>query len=150
MSTVAYIYSTLTGSNEYVKYKPNSANELPIREFSVIIKGGAGLAPKRAGLVTPYGVRTAVTREQFDFLLNNKTFQAHVDKGWITFVECGGLIGAPPVEAVIGDLAHRDGSSPFVPADYVATKAPRVGNANEMEITTRARQVPLKNGGMFR
>jgi hypothetical protein len=146
----AHIYSTLTSSNEYVKWKRNSVNDLPQKEFSVIIQGGAGLAPKRAGLVTRYGIRTDVDAVQLDFLMNDNLFQNHVDGGWLTIVPASGmLMGAPAPEAVIGDMAHRDGSAQFVPADYAPGKAPVAGHAVEAEITSRPRQVPLRSG-MFR
>ena len=77
-----YIFSTASQDNEYTSWGENN-NGIPTPRGSVLIRGGANVTDRRI-LVTPRGVATKVTAEQYEMLKQNKSFQAHVKAGFIT------------------------------------------------------------------
>ena len=107
------VYSTLTANQEYTQWKNNPSNDIRVKGNSVLINGGSNLANKV--LVTPRGVATIVSDEELAFLRENKVFQRHVERGYITVQEG---TDRPEVEKGASDLVGRDESSPLVPEDF--------------------------------
>lgn len=84
-----FVYSTLTNDHAYTNWTlPTEIGQRPeIKKGAdgfkeqVLIKGGANVATDR--LITPIGIRTAVTERQMETLKRNKTFQKHMAQGFI-------------------------------------------------------------------
>jgi hypothetical protein len=107
-----YVYSTLSASNRYTKYA-RGGNDIPREERSVLIKGGANVADKH--LITPRGVVTEISAEDYEFLKDNVQFRKHVENGYITVEE-----REASIEKVVTNMEPRDESAPLVPEDYTA------------------------------
>lgn len=105
----AYIYSTLTATNEYRGYTDNK--DVKGVKWSVEIKGGANVASKN--LVTPYGVLTIVTDEELVLLQSNTSFKNHVDRGFITVEK-----KEAKTETVAKNMKNKDTSAPLTPDDF--------------------------------
>lgn len=107
-----FIYSTLSNDNAYTLYKPPvGEGGLPIPTGSVLVKGGAGVANDR--VITPRGIVTEVTDEEFDLLKQCVVFQRHVKNGYIK-VDAS----KTDPEDVAADMTGRDVSAPLVPQDF--------------------------------
>lgn len=112
-----YIYSTATCGAFYTLYEVNNSKDIAVpKKFNgkicqVEIKGGHGVANKN--LVTPKGVVTQVTDEEFELLQQNASFQKHVQAGFISFDK---KEVAPEKKAV--DMEAKDGSAPITPKDF--------------------------------
>ena len=86
-----HIYSTLTNDVNYGIYDydtPTAAGHRNARLVrGILIKGGTNVAipVKRRGgePETPIGVRTEVSKEDYELLLQDSVFQGHVDRGFI-------------------------------------------------------------------
>jgi hypothetical protein len=105
-----YIYSTLTNHQKYTTYiVPADKHMLPEPVHSVVIAGGANLADKK--LVTPRGVATKVSDEDFEHLKKNEQFQAHVKNGFITYRDDK----VDPEVAVAAGMKQQDTSAPYTP-----------------------------------
>lgn len=141
-NVAAYVYSTMTASQEYAEYDPENLKDVRAATHvitqSVFIKGGAGVA--RRSLITPLGVMTEVDDQQLALLKRNSHFNKHVADGWLKVVET-----KTDVEAVVGDLNQRDQSSPLVPADYGDAKPPvtSMKQMDAQEPTSMPRHQPL-------
>jgi hypothetical protein len=105
----AYIYSTLTASNEYRGYTDNK--DVKGVKWSIEIKGGANVASKN--LITPYGVLTVVTDEELLLLQSNTSFNNHVERGFITVEK-----KKSEVERVAKNMKKKDSSAPLTPEDF--------------------------------
>lgn len=84
------IYSTLAASVLYTSYKDS---QMPEREHTVKIHGGAGVAqeaPITGRLHTPRGVVTLVSDSDFEFLQKNSVFKIHEKNGYITHEKTSG------------------------------------------------------------
>lgn len=112
-----YIYSTATCGAWYTLYEENSSKDIAMPKkvngkiCQVEIKGGHGVATKH--LVTPRGVVTKVSDEEFELLQQNKSFQKHVQDGFLSFDK---KEIAPEKKAA--DMADKDGSAPITPQDF--------------------------------
>ena len=121
-----YIFSTLTSDQRYRDYhKSDSKDILPTVKSEVFIKGGHGVAGKH--LITPQGVMTKITDDEYAILLNNSDFKMHVKNGFIKAEQ-----RAHDVKKVIGDMAVKDKSSPLTPDDY-SKRVPTVPGSEEIE-----------------
>lgn len=106
-----YVYSTLTCDNTYPIYEKDglinriklNGNGAPLK---VLIKGGSNSAGKH--LVTPLGVLTIISDEQYDILKQNTEFKNHVERGFIQ-VRADKV---DPEVAVAADMETRDKSAP--------------------------------------
>jgi len=107
-----YVFSTLTASNTYTLTAPGGA-DLPVVARSVTIAGGSNIPDKR--LITPIGVMTEVTDEDYAWLQDNEVFKLHLKNGFLTVRERS----ADP-EQVASDMITRDQSAPLVDADFEA------------------------------
>ena len=109
MSNV-HVYSTLSSPQRYTKYAIG-AGDMPREDKSVLIKGGANIADKN--FITPRGVVTTITEEDYEFLKENSMFKTHVDNGYITVEKSN-----TSIDKVVADMVARDESAPMVPQDY--------------------------------
>ena len=117
------IYSTLTSSQRYTKWRTGS--DVHSVDKEVLIKGGANVADK--AFTTPKGVVTIVTDAQLALLESNPSFNRHVERGFI-LVEKGKSQG--DVEKAISDMVGRDDSAPLVDADFAEGKAPKTSGSD--------------------
>lgn len=106
-----YIYSTLTLSAEYVDWQMRDEGQLPLKGRSVTIQGGANVPSK--SLVTPLGVVTKVSDEDYEFLKENRVFKLQIVNGNIKVHD-----REHKVEKVVRDMTSKDGSSPLTPDDF--------------------------------
>lgn len=111
-----YIYSTLSTDMKYTEYQdPIKGQKVSIVKHSVLVHGRAGVADKH--LITPRGVMTKVSDEDFAMLSNNALFKLHTENGYIKFEK-----KAAEVDKVVVDMKARDVSAPITPEFY--EKAP--------------------------
>lgn len=112
-----YIYSTATCGAFYTLYENNSSKDIAVpkkangRVLQVEIKGGHGVATKN--LITPRGVVTQVSDEEFELLKQNASFQKHVQAGFLSFDK-----KEVAAEKKVADMADKDGSAPVTPQDF--------------------------------
>ena len=111
-----YIFSTLTSSVEYRNHVQGGA-DLPVVDKSVLIVGGTNLPDKH--LITPYGVMTTISAEDFSWLQDNELFKLHQKNGFISVRDKP----ADP-EKVATDMETRDQSAPLVDADFKDSEKP--------------------------
>jgi hypothetical protein len=121
-----YVYSTATNSGTYVEYEKNAPNELAIpkkwpngKPMKVTIKGGHGLAQRgnSSHIYTPRGMVTQVTDDEMEMLLNNKSFQRHMDKGFMSYDK-----KKVSAEKKAANMEEMDGSAPLTMRDYEETE----------------------------
>lgn len=108
-----HVYCTLAADMVYAAWGkgPDGRTVEQIHEQSVAINGGAGIASRH--LITPRGVHTQITDEQYAALQNNPIFQLHVKNGFITVDD-----RLVDVDKVVADMTARDESAPLVPEDF--------------------------------
>jgi len=111
MSGRIWIFSTLTASQNYTTYAQGGA-DLPLTDRQILIRGGANLADKH--IITPRGVATEVTEEQYAVLQTIDAFQQHLKGGFLSVSKT-----KPEEEVAAADLNSRDDSAPLTPQDYV-------------------------------
>lgn len=97
MSQVIYLYSTLATDQKY-------STEMG----DILVAGKANVSSKH--LLTPRGVVTKITEEQFEFLKENKVFEAHCRNQFIT-----GTLSKLDPEDVAEDLNDKDKSAQDTP-----------------------------------
>lgn len=107
MSKSYHVFSTLANDQRYRNYAKGSA-DLPQRAGEVLIKGGAGVANDR--IITPEGVKTKITEDDYKILLANPTFIQHHERGFITVSEANG-----DADDVAEDMNKNDPSRPPEP-----------------------------------
>lgn len=111
-----HIYSTLTSANQYVTWAPTSPDQLPKALKRITIAGGANVANKH--LVTPRGVVTTVTDEDYAHLVANPHFQEHLKN---KFIYCD-QIKANANKVADQNLEPKDDSAPKTPNDFKKKK----------------------------
>jgi hypothetical protein len=117
-----FIYSTLSNNQLYTKYLANPGGDMPRVDRTVLIKGGANVADKH--FVTPLGVVTEISAEDYELLKENKLFQTHVENGFIT-TDAKHV----NIDKIVADMTGADQSAPLTPQDYeVADKTPPTNN----------------------
>lgn len=118
-----YIYSTLANHQHYTTYHPTPKGQIPVKKHVVMIKGQARL-PKVVGteLITPMGIRTEISDEDYEILKTIPLFQTHLKNGYIT-------IDSKRVnpDKKAKDL-ERDPSSPKVESDFPNADEPQPAN----------------------
>jgi hypothetical protein len=101
---------------KYTEYQdPIKGQKVSIVKNAVFVNGRSGVADKN--LVTPRGVVTRVSDEDFAMLQKNQVFKLHVDNGYITFEK-----KQAEVDKVVVNMKQRDVSAPITPEFY--EKAP--------------------------
>lgn len=111
MSNKVYVFSTLATPMDYHVYAKAAENMPPVRERTVHIAGGAGIANKH--LITPNGVMTEISEEELSLLENHGIFQMHKKNGYIKVER-----RAADVDKVAADMNPSDPSKPLTPSDF--------------------------------
>lgn len=107
-----YIYSTLSTDMRYTEYKdPIGGETISVIKHSVQINGRANVADKN--FITPRGVMTKVTDEDFAMLSKNQLFELHRKNGYISFEK-----KQADVNKVIVNMKPRDVCAPITPEFY--------------------------------
>lgn len=116
-----YVLSKLANDQCYTKYV-KGADNFNQAVASVTIKGGAGVANKKT-LMTPQGVVTKITDEQYELLKENKEFQNHLERGFLNVFAIN-----PDVEKK-SEKMSKDKSSQLTSKDFEeqGLKAPETG-----------------------
>lgn len=115
-SGMVHIFSTLANPQKFVTYEPPKQDGMfatPVKE--VLIRGGAGIASKN--LITPQGVHTAITQEEYDAICDLEHFKQFVERGFIRVER-----RAHDIDKMVGDMNPRDPGGPLTPADYETDK----------------------------
>lgn len=113
------IYSTMTSSVKYTKYKPREAGQPHnVALGHVLIKGGANVADRH--LHTPRGVATSITQDEYEFLKTDPTFKQHLAKGHVTVSDAD-----VSADKVAKDMTPKDASAPKTPTDYIGKEGPK-------------------------
>lgn len=109
-----HIYSTMSNSNEYVRYNNHGPQGINVAEASVVIKGGSGMNHKY--LRTPLGVHTAVSDEDMAWLKDDFSFRQHMANGYITVKKAK----VDPEVAAADMVTHdrKTDACPIVPQDF--------------------------------
>lgn len=119
-----YVYSTLSSGMTYTITKKGK-NDMPIIDGRIEIDGGANVADKKT-FVTPRGVVTKITDEQYEALQQNPVFKRHVKKGYIQVSDA-----KVDAEVAAADMTSRDESAQLVEQDFAEGKAPATGKASK-------------------
>lgn len=107
-----YIYSTLATDMKYTEYhEPISGETVANIKHSVFVNGRANVSDKH--FVTPRGVMTRVSDEDFAMLEKNSLFNLHRKNGYITFEK-----KAADIDKVVVNMKARDVSAPITPEFY--------------------------------
>jgi hypothetical protein len=76
-----YVYSTLASDQDIAVWKDGPGGQKQVIKY-IQIKGGAQIATKLAGeIITPLGIKTEVTDEDFALLQQDWTFNHFVENG---------------------------------------------------------------------
>lgn len=111
-SGMIHIFSTLSSPQIFTKWStPSETGMLPTIEREVAVKGGAGIASKN--LITPNGVHTAITQEDYDAICDLKHFKDFVESGHIRVER-----KEHDIDKMVSDMNPRDPGGPITPADY--------------------------------
>jgi rRNA maturation endonuclease Nob1 len=106
-----YIYSTLSCNQLYTKYAPAPEGGVSRVDKTVLINGGANVANKN--IITPRGVVTEISEEEYNLIKDNALFKTHIDNGYIT-VEAK----SADVDKVVVNMESRSQDAPLTPQDY--------------------------------
>jgi hypothetical protein len=147
------VYSTQTNNTDYVLYERtwegSGDNRRPIGPAKVVRKvtilGGANRATKR--MVTPLGVMTGISNEDYDFLKTLQEFKRHVDLKHLTVIKGSGWPDDPD-DIAQNNLKAKDKSAPITPADYIDKgKTPPIVGTGESQPDTPAKpKAPGRRG----
>ncbi|MDE2100259.1 MAG: hypothetical protein KGL39_23615 [Patescibacteria group bacterium] len=130
-----HIYSTLANTQHYTMYdRSKDKNQLPRVKAQIMVHGGANVSNKQ--FVTPKGVMTTVSDEEYELLKDNHVFKQHVANGHIQ-VESRKY----SLDKVVKDMTEKDKSAPLTPDDY-SKRIPVVpGSDNDMRPKASTRKV---------
>lgn len=112
MTARYFVYSTLSSDQKYMAWKP-ADKEAPHSEplAHVMVRGGTNVANKH--FITPHGMVTEVTEDQYQLLLQNDVFKRHVQNGFIQVRE----EKVDPEVAASSGMQQTDDSAPITPND---------------------------------
>lgn len=111
---MVYIYSTLTNDQSYDIYD-NAPSGVPVLVGSVKVAGGHGRINDR--FVTPQGVVTQITEEEYKLLQRCEVFNTHVKNGFIVVDS-----KKKDAEAVASNMETADKSAQASPTTYSRRK----------------------------
>jgi len=139
-----YVYSTLTANQKYPTWKKTPGRDIPTMQGYVLIRGGANLPSKV--LVTPRGVVTKITDEQYEQLRESPGFKQHLENGFLSVED-----KPHDVDDVVSDLKEKDTSAPMTPKDFEnagqkppTTAAPNADERDADNSSVRATQRPAQ------
>lgn len=124
-----HIYSTLANGQAYTVYLPKvEEKSQAARKFKqqVVIKGGAGVASKN--LITPRGVRTEITDQEYGAIADHFCFRHHVKEGFIVVEKV-----KANANKVARDMNDSDGSAPKTEDDFPRDSAQVAGTKKATE-----------------
>jgi hypothetical protein len=107
-----FLYSTLTNSQIYPIWVKSSDGVNNI-EREIRIEGGSGVMNRN--FITPMGVATEISDEDYAALQQMETFNNHVKNGYLKVDK-----KKIDPEKAIADMTARDESAPITPADILA------------------------------
>lgn len=110
-----HVYSTLANPQKFVTYA-KGGGDLPVVDREVIVAGGAGIATKN--LITPHGVHTSISDEDYAAIQELAHFKTLVEKGHLR-VEAK---KAYDIDQIVSEMNPRDPGGPLTPADYATGK----------------------------
>jgi hypothetical protein len=84
---------------------------LPVVEREVLVRGGAGIASKN--LITPQGVHTPITEEEYQAIKDLEHFKKFVESGRIRVER-----KEYDIDKMVSDMNPRDPGGPLTPADF--------------------------------
>lgn len=114
-SGTVHVFSTLANPQKIVVWsKPPENGMLPQPLREVLIRGGAGIASKN--LITPQGVHTAITQEEYDAIADTQHFKQFIESGHFRVER-----KEYDIDKMVGDMNSRDPGGPLTPADYEKT-----------------------------
>jgi hypothetical protein len=110
-----HIFSTLNADTRYTSWGTQPG--VNTMQRSVLVRGGAGVAQRSQGtrVYTPDGVRTEVSDDDAAFLLTNKQFLAHQERGFVKIASA-----ARDPDSVAQGMELDDGGKPKTAADVKA------------------------------
>lgn len=115
-----YIYSTMSQDVAYTFYKEKKhLGDLHEVESKIFVKGGAGVITKN--LVTPQGIATKITNEEYDRLKDHPVFKIHEENGFVVARQT--KIG---LSIISKDMEKRDRSSQLIHSDLKKEGMPKV------------------------
>ena len=139
-----YVFSTLTANQKYPTWVKVSGRDLPVMQGYVLIRGGANLPPKT--LVTPRGVMTKITDEEYGRLRESPGFKQHLENGFLSVED-----KPHDIDEVVADLKEKDTSAPMTPKDFEdagqkapTTAAPNAEGQGADNSTVRSTQRPAQ------
>ena len=132
-----HIYSTNSADAHYCMYDNAPGGSPRAIVKSVLIKGGANIGGK--GLITPLGVRTEVSEEDLEFLMNNEAFKRHVDKGHLVVSKA-----KKDADKVAADMVAGDKSSPQLVDKIAADTSKSLEQRNMQDGESTAQLKPKK------
>jgi hypothetical protein len=118
-----HVYSTLTASQKFPAWKQGGA-DLKVYDKFVCVKGGANLTDKN--FVTPQGVVTSLTDDEYEMVKDNATFNKFVDRGFFKVTKKK----VSDISKAVSDLNARDKSAPLTDGDFEKDKAPKLNVVN--------------------
>ena len=129
-----YVFSTLTANQKYPTWEKIRGRDLPVMRGYVLIHGGANLPPKT--LVTPKGVMTRITDEQYAQVRESPGFKQHLENGFLSVED-----KPHDIDEVVSNLKEKDTSAPMTPKDFegAGQKPPTTAapNADERDADER-------------
>ncbi len=117
-----YIYSTLSADQAYSAYPANlDPRSIPLADKVIHVNGQANVMNHK-NFVTPRGVVTELSDEEFAVLKEIPAFKRHKEEGYITV----STKKEEPEKVAHKDMTARDTSSQLEPGDFEEGKEPKV------------------------
>ena len=111
-----YVISTLSSGVDYCFYK-TAANGSQIIDRTISLNGGANVVNYRT-LLTPKGIVSSITDEEYELLKEHPVFKIHLQNGFVKVVKKS----PADVDKAVVDLAPEDKSSPLTPKKLDVTE----------------------------
>lgn len=127
-----YITSRLAGGVDYAFYKKNPGG-INIVDKTISIKGGSDVVDKKT-LITPMGVVTELSKDDFDLLKTHPVFKTHLENGYITIKD------NEKAAEKAGEKLEIDKSSQITEEDY------EKGNEKKQMLATPKKKPRTKKG----
>jgi len=123
MGKKVYIACTLASPQAYSTFLNVDNAKVPTVEKVININGGHNVANKN--LITPHGVITEISEEDYAILKEIKGYQVHEKNGFVKMLKQNPRSS----EKAVSDLNQDDPSRPVTPGDYEAEgkEAPKTG-----------------------